>query len=152
DEVVELARGDLPTATSMLDWRHVAGSRELSDQLLARCYAKVFGPDDIGAFLQKLQQASYARKERYGASVFLLEPDLKNGSGGLRDVVLAHWAARARWRVRKLEELVALGVLLPDEWTDFQESTEFLMRLRNVLHVTKKRKVDRIGFEEQELL
>lgn len=152
DEVVDLARADLPTATSMLDWRHLAGSRELSEQLLARCYSDVFGPDDIGAFLQKLQQASYARKERYGASVFLLEPDLKNGSGGLRDVDLAHWAARARWRVRKLQELVGLGVLLPDEWTEFSDSTEFLMRVRNALHLLKKRKVDRIGFEEQELL
>lgn len=152
DDVVELGRADLPTATSLLDWRHLAGKQELTDQLLARCFAGVFGPDEVGAFLQKLLQAAFARKERYGASVFLLEPDVKNGSGGLRDVDIAHWAARARWRVGHLRELVSLGVLLPDEWMDLQQAIEFLMRLRNSLHVSKKRKVDRVTFEEQEYL
>lgn len=152
DEIVELGRADLPTATSLLDWRHLAGKQELTEQLLSRCFAGVFGPDEVGGFLQKLLQAAYARKERYGASVFLLEPDVKNGSGGLRDGDIAHWAARARWRVGHLRELVSLGVLLPDEWMDLQQATEFLMRLRNALHVSKKRKVDRISFEEQEYL
>lgn len=152
DEIVELGRGDLPTATSLLDWRHLAGKQDLTDRLIGQCFAEVFGPDDVGNFLQKLLQAAYARKERYGASVFLLEPDVKNGSGGLRDVDIAHWAARARWRVGHLRELVSLGVLLPDEWMDLQQATEFLMRLRNALHVSKRRKVDRITFEEQEYL
>lgn len=152
DEIVELSRADLPTATTLLDWRHLAGKQELTDQLLSRCFSEVFGPEDVAGFLQKLLQAAYARKERYGASVFLLEPDVKNGSGGLRDFDIAHWAARARWRVGHLRELVSLGVLLPDEWMDLQQASEFLMRIRNALHVSKHRKVDRITFEEQEYL
>jgi [protein-PII] uridylyltransferase len=152
EQIVELAQTDFPTATTLLDWRHLAGIDSLSERLMATCFAGVFGPDEVGVFLQELMRSSYARKERFGSSVYLLEPDIKNGSGGLRDVDVAYWAARARWRVRNLDELVGLGVLLPDEWREFSEGIEFLMRLRNALHISKNRKIDRIGFEEQEHL
>lgn len=152
EQILELAAKDFPTATTLLDWRHVGGVAALSDSLMSTCFAGAFGADDVGTFLQALMQSSYARKERFGSSVYLLEPDIKNGSGGLRDVDVAYWAARARWRVRNLDELVGLGVLLPDEWREFSEGIEFLMRLRNALHLFKNRKIDRIGFEEQEHL
>jgi [protein-PII] uridylyltransferase len=152
DDVIELAKTDLPTATSLLDWRHLAGERSLSEAFVQRAFDEVFGLERVGDFLARLSKSAHDRKERFGGSVFLLEPDLKNGAGGLRDLDLAHWAARARWRTRGLEELVRVGVLLPDEWAETEKAIDFVVRVRNALHLRKSRRVDRLGFEEQEQL
>lgn len=152
DELIALARQDLPTATSLLDWRAVVGELPLSQALLARAFDGVFGPGVIRDFLERLEQSAIERHERYGDSVFLLEPDVKNGTGGLRDLDIAHWAARARWRVTHLSELVRMGVLVPREYEDIRGASELLFRVRNHLHSQAKRRADRLGFEQQEYL
>ncbi len=151
-EVVELARTDLPTATSILDYRFLAGERRLDESFRQQVYEAVFGPHDIASFLEMLANAVEKRKERFGGSVFLLEPDIKNGAGGLRDLDVAGWATRARWRVDSIEDLVGLGVLLPEEWNELSAARNFIIRLRNVLHLHLRRRVDRLGFLEQEAL
>ena len=102
-----------------------------------------------------------ARHERFGGSVYLLEPDVKSGAGGLRDLDGARWAARARYRITHGDgdtklgawgELVRLGVLVGREAQEFAASEEFLWRVRNRLHARAGRKADRLGFEEQEAL
>lgn len=152
DEGLELAKTDLPTATSLLDWRHLEGEAPHSERFLQRAFDEVFGLDRVGDFLARLSQIAGERKERFGGSVFLLEPEIKSGAGGLRDVDLMHWAARARWRVKGLGELVRLGVLLPAEWEELQQAIQFLMRLRNNLHFRTRKRIDRLGFLDQELL
>lgn len=152
DDVLELARSDLPTATSLLDWRHLVGEAPLTEAFQRRAFEEVFVIDHLRQFIALLADAAHERKERFGGSVFLLEPDLKNGAGGLRDLDVAHWAARARWRVRSLSELVSVGVLVPDEWAEIEQSINFIVRVRNGLHVRGGRRVDRLTFEDQEYL
>ena len=77
---------------------------------------------------------------------------MKNGIGGLRDLDLAHWAARARWRVDNLEELVRRGVLLPREWLQIDTATRFAWRVRNLLHLHAGRRSDRLSFDLQETI
>jgi [protein-PII] uridylyltransferase len=149
DEGLELAKTDLPTATSLLDWRHVEGESPFSERFVQRGFDEIFGLDRIGDFLARLSQVAQERKERFGGSVFLLEPEIKSGAGGLRDVDLMHWAARARWRVKGLGELVRLGVLLPNEWEELQLAIGFLMRVRNNLHFRTRKRMDRLGFLDQ---
>jgi [protein-PII] uridylyltransferase len=149
-EILELARQDLPTATTLLDFRRVAGDLTLSELLLERAFQGVFDPGNLAQFIDRLESSTRERHERFGGSVFLLEPDVRNGEGGLRDLDIAHWAARARWRVSDLQELVRIGVLVPREWTEIEEARSLLLRIRNLLHLGSGRRADRLSFEEQE--
>ncbi len=152
NEVLELAQNDLPTATTLLDWRLVAGDRTVSDKLVERAAEGLFGIGNISKFLERLAKRVTERGERYGGSVYLLEPDVKNGIGGLRDLDVACWAVRARFHVKTLRELVRLGVLLAREWQEIEEATSLLWRVRNLLHLNAGRRSDRLSFDRQEAL
>jgi len=152
NEMLDLAHTDLPTATTLLDWRVVVGDRTLSDKLLTRAFEGLFGIGNIAKFLERLSARIGERSERYGGSVYLLEPEVKNGIGGLRDLDVARWAARARFRVADLKELVRLGVLLAREWQQIEEATLLLWRIRNLLHLYAGRRSDRLSFDRQEAL
>ncbi|HEX9618669.1 MAG TPA: [protein-PII] uridylyltransferase [Polyangiaceae bacterium] len=151
-DMVDLARRDLATATTLLDWRLIAGDESSSDKLLGRAFEGVFGAATIGRFLEELGRQSIDRHDRFGDSVYLLEPDVKNGLGGLRDLDVAHWAARARWRVKDLRELVQVGVLVPREYQQIEAAAALLWRVRNLLHLYSGRRADRLSFDRQEAL
>jgi [protein-PII] uridylyltransferase len=102
--------------------------------------------------LSRLAEQAEERWNRFGDSVYLLEPDVKFGQGGLRDLDIVHWTALSRWRVRSLKGLVNIGVLLPREYEQLELGANFLRRVRNVLHYNTKRRTERLGFEQQELV
>ena len=160
-EVVPLAEGYLETATAVLDLRLLAGDPELLRTLDARAYEGLFGEHRLGAFIDRLEAETTARHLRFGGSVYLLEPDVKNGAGALRDLDGMRWAARARYRIghgtvgevrNAWRELVELGVLVAPEAQQIAEAEEFLWRARNRLHLRAERKADRLAFEDQEAL
>jgi [protein-PII] uridylyltransferase len=150
DDLLELAARDVTTATALLDWRTIAGEVSFGTVLLKRAYASVFDSEHIGDFVDGLEARARARHERFGDSVYLLEPDVKNGAGGLRDLDIAHWCARARFRVTGLEELVAQNVLLPREWTEVDRARNLLLDIRHALHLCAGRRTDRLTFDLQE--
>lgn len=152
DDVIGAAREDLPTATTLLDWRFIAGDRALSDDLLTRARAGVFSISELPAFIARLDAAVEARHKRYGGSVYLLEPDVKNGPGALRDIDVAWWAARARWHAGEFAELVRLGVLIPRQLNAVEDARELLWCIRNALHGRAHRRSDRLSFDAQEAL
>jgi [protein-PII] uridylyltransferase len=161
DEVVGLAENYLETATALLDLRMLAGDEELLRNLVARANEGLFGEDDLGAFIDRLESETNARRDRFGGSVYLLEPDVKSGAGGLRDLDGIRWAARARYRIGEetggtmhnaWRGLVQVGVLVAREAHEIAESEEFLWRVRNRLHARSTRKADRLGFEDQEAI
>src|SRR5260370_16797805 len=100
----------------------------------------------------RLENEVTERHQRFGASVYLLEPDVKNGAGGLRDLDIALWAARARWRVKKFPDLVRIGILVPREANEIGAACDFLWTVRNHLHHHAGRRSDRLTFEEQETI
>jgi [protein-PII] uridylyltransferase len=160
-EAVALATSDLPTATALLDMRYLGGDPQLIPALAARAYEGLFGETKIAAFLERLDAEAAGRRERFGSSVYLLEPDVKSGAGGLRDLDGLHWAARARYPrseasggagVGAWRELVRIGVLVAREAHEIQTAEEFLWRVRNRLHARAGRKADRLGFDEQEAI
>jgi [protein-PII] uridylyltransferase len=150
DKVLELGSDDLPTATSLLDWRPLAGDDSMIRRLDDRAFSSLFGIGSVGRFLDKLAEKADERVERYGGSVYLLEPDVRNGAGGLRDYDLVHWTARARWRVAKPRDLVKFGVLISREWEPIERAGRFLLHVRNLLHLSSGRRNDRLSFERQE--
>ncbi len=160
-DAVPLAQADLATATALLDLRMLAGDETPVRDLVARANEGLFGEEELSAFIDRLDAEATARHERFGGSVYLLEPDVKSGAGGLRDLDGARWGARARYRITHGDadtklgawgELVRLGVLVGREAQEFAASEEFLWRVRNRLHARAGRKADRLGFEEQEAL
>ncbi|MBV9946846.1 MAG: hypothetical protein JOZ69_08370, partial [Myxococcales bacterium] len=96
-DAVTLARTDLPTATELLDLRLLAGDEKLFRELVGRAREGLFVEAQLDELIDRLDAESHARHERFGGSLFLLEPEVKNGAGGLRDLDGARWAARARY-------------------------------------------------------
>jgi [protein-PII] uridylyltransferase len=152
DDLLESARTDLPAATSLLDWRHVAGDEELARSLRKRAAEGIFAHSELPRFLARLEEEVAQRHARFGGSVYLLEPDVKNGAGGLRDLDVARWAAKARFGVGEPEELVRVGALVPREAAEIIAASEVLFRVRNLLHAHAGRRSDRLTFDEQESL
>ncbi len=152
-EALELAQTDLATATSLLDLRLLAGERGLVDELVDRAYLGLFSEGELGRFVERLEEEAASRHARFGESLYLLEPEVKTGAGGLRDVDAARWAARARYRVGVVDtwnELVRNGVIVPREASEIARAEEFLWRVRNRLHAHAGRKSDRLTFDQQE--
>ncbi len=150
EELLELCRTDLPTATALLDWRAVAGGPERSLALRAQALETVFADSNVPSLIEALVASAQERRQRYGDSVYLLEPELKLAAGGLRDLDTCHWVAKLRWNAGSPRELLRLGVLLPREVQLIEEATEFLWRVRQLLHGAAGRRADRLVFERQE--
>jgi [protein-PII] uridylyltransferase len=148
--VIELAREDLPTATSLLDWRPIAGNEAMVRRLSDKAYAALFDLGNIQKFLVALDERVKERVERYGGSVYLLEPDVRNGAGGMRDFDVVHWIASARFRVASVRDLVDRGVIIHREWVPIERAIKFLAQARNLLHLFSGRRNDRLTFERQE--
>ncbi len=152
DELVRGAAEDLPTLTTLLDWRVVAGDPELSRELTAKAADHLFSLAALPELLARLEREVTERHRRFGGSVYLLEPDVKNGAGGLRDLDIAHWAARARWGASDLDGLVRVGALVPRQRDAVLLARERLFRIRNLLHHRARRRQDRLSFDEQEAI
>ncbi len=149
-DVVEDARADLKMATELLDFRPLAGEVAFVQSVRQRLAESIFSPARVPAFIGDLESHARERHQRYGDTVYLLEPDVKNGTGGLRDLDFALWAARARFGTSDLDELVRCSVLDAHEKEDTERALDFLWAIRNHLHHLHGRKTDRLTFAEQE--
>ncbi len=151
-DAIDVAREDLTTATSLLDWRHLAGRQDLGVELLVRAKAGLFAHGELPRFMARLVDEVSQRHARFGGSVYLLEPDVKNADGGLRDVDVIRWAAAARWGVSDAASLVRIGAIVAREATELGDAAELLWRVRNLLHAHAGRRSDRLTFDEQEVI
>ncbi|MCC6873926.1 MAG: [protein-PII] uridylyltransferase [Sandaracinaceae bacterium] len=149
EETLQLAREDLRTATTLLDLRRVAGDASVLDDLV-RGGRRALEGAGLESFLAKLEADRLARHERFGGSLYLLEPEVKLGCGGLRDLDAALWAAKARWGASDIDDLVRNGALLAREVEELENAREMLWRVRNYLHLRGGRRQDRLTFEDQE--
>jgi [protein-PII] uridylyltransferase len=149
DETLRLAREDIRTTTTLIDFRRVAGRGSLLDDLERGAREQVFEPY-LSEFLTALEQDTETRHRRFGGSLYLLEPDVKQGRGGLRDADVAEWAARARWGARDEQDYVRTGALLAREVRELEAAREMLWRVRNLLHLRAGRQQDRLTFGDQE--
>jgi [protein-PII] uridylyltransferase len=152
DDLIEAARHDLPTATSLLDFHRLAGDAQLARRLEERAFGGLFSEGALPDFFRRLSSEVDERHRRFGDSVYLLEPDVKSGAGGLRDLDIALWAARARFRTEGVSDLRRVGVLSARETEEVAAAKDFLWKLRNRLHAAANRRSDRLSFDEQEAI
>ncbi|HLJ09226.1 MAG TPA: [protein-PII] uridylyltransferase [Acidimicrobiia bacterium] len=135
-EALALAATDVDTATSLLDVRLVAGDSGFSDELSRRAETQWQSRSD--RWLTVVGQAVAERHERAGEVAFLLEPDLKEGRGGLRDVHAQHWAEAAR------------RILLEGDEAALAEAYGTLLDVRVALHRRTGKASDRLLLQEQD--
>lgn len=131
-EAVADAGSRIDTATALLDRRMVAGDRGLFDGLSSRV-AK-WSRRNGTSLLRRLAGADEARHHEAGAHPGMLEPDLKNGAGGLRDIHSLRWGAGWLLGEMGLDPLVAAGYLSPDDRRGIAQANDVLLRVRCALH------------------
>jgi [protein-PII] uridylyltransferase len=148
-ECVRLANDDLKEKTAILDARFLCGDEKLYADLDKLLISEVLNRNQDKFFKAKLDE-SRQRHAQYGDSIYLLEPQIKEGEGGLRDLHTAMWLAKVKYKVHALEELVQKAVITEPEAREVIEARDFLWRVRNSLHFLTGRHFDQITFEMQE--
>jgi [protein-PII] uridylyltransferase len=148
DEVFVEARKDVQTKTSLLESHLIAGSAQLYETF-AKAYRNFVTTENPKGYIASRLEDQATRRAKYGDTVFLQEPDIKNGVGGLRDYQNALWMARVKLGIEKMEELHSLNYLRRKELADFQRAYNFLLRVRNELHFVSKHATDLIDLEMQ---
>jgi [protein-PII] uridylyltransferase len=149
DDCLALAREDLTAATALLDARFLDGDRRIWERLL-RERDKRLSEREAARLTQALVDEKSGRHARFGDTVYLLEPNLKNGEGGYRDLLVALWAAKARFHVADFADLLTLGQATARQVAALVEAREFFLRVRTAAHLHARRRQDRLSFEVQE--
>jgi [protein-PII] uridylyltransferase len=150
-ECVRMADNDLKEKTAILDSRFLAGDSALWADLDKALVTSVLNRNQARFFKAKLEE-SRKRHAAFGDSVYLLEPHIKEGDGGLRDLHTAMWVAKVKYKVHSLEELVQKAVISQTEMEQVARARDFLWRVRNSLHFLSGRHFDQLTFEYQEEL
>ena len=150
-DCLELARSEPQFLTALLDARRINGSSALAHLLKTQTGNLL--KDGQGLLWQDyILKEREKRHLRYGDSAFFLEPHLKEGLGGLRDIHVLLWIGKALYEAPDLYSLEKLGLLSWGDRDGLIHSHQFLLRLRNQLHYLAGRKTDQLSFEFQEAL
>lgn len=147
-ECMRQARGDITIRTTLLEARFILGNMELFEELQTSFDREVARSDAREFVAAKLAERD-ARVRRAGASRYLVEPNVKEGKGGLRDLHTLFWIAKYVYRVREAKELVAAGLFTSAEYSLFERCEEFLWRVRCHLHFATGRAEERLAFDIQ---
>ncbi|MEQ1547182.1 MAG: [protein-PII] uridylyltransferase [Chakrabartia sp.] len=148
DEMVRMAKEDLTIRTALLESRYVWGDQALYDEASARFQSDVVAGSARTFITEKLAERD-ARHKRMGDSRYVVEPNLKEGKGGLRDLHTLFWIGKYVHRVNSVAELVDRGLLSAAELRQFQKAENFLWAVRCHLHVVAKRAEERLTFDVQ---
>jgi len=148
DDVFVEAKKDIQTKTALLEARLIAGTQLLFEGFAA-AYRSYYTQEDAKGYIKARLEDQATRRAKYGDSVFLQEPDIKNGVGGLRDYQNTLWMARVKLGLESMDQLVDQGYLKRNELRDFKRAYEFLLRVRNELHFQSKRPTDLLDLEAQ---
>ena len=145
---VRLAKQDITIRTAVLEARYLWGDRALYDELRKKFWAEVAtgsGQDFVDAKLAERDQ----RHTRQGESRYLVEPNIKEGKGGLRDLQTLYWIGKYLYHVDDAANLVEHGVFTKDEYKTFQKAEAFLWNVRVHLHYLVGRAEERLSFDVQ---
>ncbi|MDH6265058.1 [protein-PII] uridylyltransferase [Rhizobium sp. SG_E_25_P2] len=148
DECLRLSRSDMTIRTAILETRYICGARALEQELEARFDSEIVkntGPEFVAAKLAERDD----RHVKSGNTRYLVEPNVKEGKGGIRDLHTLFWIAKYFYRVRDTADLVRLGVLSKSEYALFQKAEDFLWAVRCHMHFITGKAEDRLSFDLQ---
>ncbi len=148
DECTRQSMADMTIRTGILEARFLLGDRKLYDDLMVR-----FDKEVVAGTAKEFVAAKLAEREerhrRAGQSRYLVEPNVKDGKGGLRDLHTLYWIAKYVYRVKEREELIEHGVYDRREYTRFRRCGDFLWAVRCHMHFVTGRAEERLSFDIQ---
>jgi [protein-PII] uridylyltransferase len=150
-ECIREARSDMTIRTAMLECRFLLGDQALFDELTTEFKRQVV-KGSAAAFVDAKLRERDARVRRAGESRYLVEPNVKDGKGGLRDLNTLLWVAKYVYGASEPAELVGAGLFTDDEARAFLRCEEFLWRVRCHLHFATGRAEERLSFDNQRVL
>ena len=148
DETVRMAKSDLTIRTALLEARYVWGDQGVYDEAAGRFDRDVLAGTARIFVAEKLVERD-VRHKRMGDSRYVVEPNLKEGKGGLRDLHTLFWIGKYVHRVGSVAELVDKGLLTSAELRQFQKAENFLWAVRCHLHIVSGRAEERLTFDVQ---
>jgi [protein-PII] uridylyltransferase len=151
EDCVQLAKSDLTIRTSLLETRWLWG-----DEALFATFEQRFRNDVVAgsgaAFVEQKLTERDARHERMGDSRYVLEPNIKEGKGGLRDLQTLFWIAKYLYQVKDVSGLVGRGVFTDSDVRQFRRAENFLWTVRCHLHYVTGRPEERLTFNVQQVI
>ncbi|WP_338467539.1 [protein-PII] uridylyltransferase [Novosphingobium sp. ZN18A2] len=148
DDMVRMAKSDLTIRTALLEGRYVWGDRDLYEEASRRFYAEVVTGTERQFVTDKLEERN-ERHKKLGDSRYVVEPNVKEGKGGLRDLHTLYWIGKYIHKVKTPSELVDVGLLTAQEYRSFRRAENFFWAVRCHLHTITGRAEDRLTFDMQ---
>jgi [protein-PII] uridylyltransferase len=144
DECLKMARSDVQVKTGLIDGRYLDGEYEFFLNLYGLFTKKVLHRR-VQKFAGALARDIHPRRQKYEDPAYVLEPNIKEGEGGLRDFQVGRWIIRAKYKTDRWD-----SILFPDHSRMLDKSIQFLWAIRNHLHLLSERRQDDLTFELQE--
>ncbi len=148
EECIRLARTDNTILTAVLEARYICGDSKLFEDLIKRFRRNIVAKGARAFVSAKLAERDL-RHHKAGESRYLVEPDVKDGKGGLRDLNTLFWIAKFLYGTNSSIELAGKGAFTRDELAIFRKCENFLWAVRCHLHFLSKRANDRLSFDRQ---
>ncbi len=147
-DCLRLGREDMTIRTALLEHRFLFGDADLAADLRDRLRRELFKSTAVEFIEAKLQERA-ERHKRQGGQRYVLEPNVKEGKGGLRDLQTLYWIAKYIHGVDRAGELVGVGLFSAEEYQTFRQAEDFLWAVRCHLHLITGRAVDQLTFDMQ---
>ncbi|MGL4414526.1 [protein-PII] uridylyltransferase [Roseinatronobacter monicus] len=148
NECLRLGREDVTIRTALLEQRFLCGNLDLAQTLRARLWSELFAKTHADFVEAKLAERA-ERHSKLGNQRYMLEPNVKEGKGGLRDLQTLYWIAKYIHEVDQAEELVGLGFFRAEEYETFRAAETFLWAVRCHMHHLANRPVEQLTFDMQ---
>ncbi|MBA2636117.1 MAG: [protein-PII] uridylyltransferase, partial [Sphingomonas sp.] len=147
-QLIKLAKSDATIRTAFLEARLLWGSEDIFEAAAQRFRAKVIAGSAAEFVAAKLAERDQ-RHVRMGDSRYVVEPNVKDGKGGLRDLHTLYWIGKYVYDVKRPADLVSVGLLTAEEFGSFERAERFLWAVRCHLHLEAGRADERLGFQYQ---
>ena len=148
DELIALSKEDMTVRTAFLEARLLWGEEGLFD-LAARRFRKEVVAGTSAQFVAAKLAERDTRHVKMGDSRYVVEPNVKDGKGGLRDLHTLYWISKYVHDVERPSDLVGAGLLTATEFASFERAERFLWAVRCHLHLAAGRAEERLGFDHQ---
>ena len=150
EQCISASRNEITVATNLMEARFLFGNKSLFDEMKT-----VTGPKNIwpvNEFFEAKWKEQIARHHKYHDTSYNLEPNIKEGPGGLRDIQMIAWVAKRHFDATTLHDLVTHNFLTEKEFQELDEGQDFLWKIRYGLHLITGRHEDRLSFDHQRTL
>ncbi|MEE9453167.1 MAG: [protein-PII] uridylyltransferase [Paracoccaceae bacterium] len=148
DDCIRLGREDFTIRTALLENRYLTGDAALFEDLNTQLWDRLFdntGPEFVEAKLKERD----LRHARHGGARYVVEPNIKEGKGGLRDLQTLMWITKYLYHADSPDELISQGVFRADEYKVFADAAAFLWKTRCHLHLLSNRATEQLTFDNQ---